>query len=133
MHQQSQTPTLEPPAGETVAQPALHLQQIYEGQAEYSTSFELVNRYTSDSRFKGLGFQAGQWFETNSDVYWYFLECLPPLHQSSGGFVVSECTMNGLHECFFEIDERYYYAVIDWTGQQSFAALWTALLAEVAL
>jgi len=112
--------------------PCPKLERIYEIEANYNKSFELINRYERGNCFNALGFRAGQWFETTQDVYWYFLECLPPLYQTSGGFIVGECTMNGLYDCFLEIDGKYYCAVVEWAGPKSFAALWTALLAEVA-
>lgn len=110
----------------------LTLVKIHDTVADYGTSFDLINRYSPENQHYETGFQAGQWFETRSDVYWHFLECLPPLHQTGGGFVVSECTMMDLYECFFEIDERYFCVVIRWTGPKSFSDLWAALLKEIA-
>jgi len=104
------------------------LEKIHDGVADYNTTFTLINRYTPSNPYKALGFRAGQWFETTEDIYSYFLGVLPPLHMTGGGFVVGECTMAGLYESFLEIDGKYYCAVIDWTGSQSFADLWTALL-----
>jgi len=115
--------------GKTAQAPSL--ERIHDGIADYDTTFALINRYERDSAHKALGFRAGQWFETTEEVYWYFLECLPPLHMTSGGFVVSECTMHGLYESFMDIDGRYYCAVVEWNDRQSFSALWTALLSEV--
>ena len=109
-----------------------HLDQIYPGQAGYTASFELINRYSGSSNYRQLGFRVGQWFETSAEIYWYFLGCLPPVHQTSGGFVMSECTMDGLHDCFLEIDGRYYCAVVKWSGPRSFAQIWTQLLMELA-
>lgn len=108
------------------------LEKIYPCIADYDTSFALINRYSDENPHNALGFRAGQWFETTEQVYWYFLECLPPLHMTGGGFVMSECTMDDLYESFLEIDGRYYCAVVAWDGPQSFSALWTALVAEVA-
>ena len=119
--EQSKHTAVEPP----------RLQRIYDGLADDAKSLELVNRYQGGNPHYARGFHAGQWFETTKETYWYFLECLPPLHMTGAGFVMTECTMNGLYDCFFEIDGRYYCAVIDWDGPRSFAALWTALLAEV--
>lgn len=108
------------------------LERIFSGVPAYSTTFELINRYSAQSPLHGIGFRDGQWFEVSEEIYWHFLEALPPLHMTSGGFVMSECTTDDLHECFFEIKGRYYCAVLAWSGPRSFAALWTALLAEVA-
>lgn len=109
------------------------LERIFPSIADHDTSFELINRYNSANVHHTLGFRAGQWFETTEQVYWYFLECLPPLHMTGGGFVMSECTTGDLYESFVEIDGRYYCAVVAWDGPQSFSALWSALLAEVAV
>lgn len=107
------------------------LQRIYDGIADYDTSFDLINRYGADNAHHAIGFRAGQWFETVESVYWYFLECLPPLHMTGRGFVMSECTMGDLYESFWEIDGRYYCAVIAWYGPSSFTALRNAIVAEV--
>ena len=112
-------------------QEAPPLQKIFEGIADHDTSFELINRYSAETPHHALGFCAGQWFETTRDVYWYFLECLPPLHMTGAGFVMSECTMGDLYESFWEIDGRYFSAVIAWKGPMSFTSLRTALVAEV--
>lgn len=118
--------------GQTQPEP-VQLDRIFEGcVADDATLLPLINRYQATSEFAHLGFRAGQWFETTEETYWHFLESVPPLYQASGGFVVGECTTGHLYESFLEIDGRFYCAVIHWQCRRSFAALWTALLAEVA-
>lgn len=119
-------------ASATAADAPPQLERIYEGVPSRGASFELLNRFQRDSRYLKLGFRAGQWFEVSEDIYWYFLEVLPPLHMSGGGFVMSECTMADLYESFFEINGRFYCAVLHWNGPASFRALHKALRAEVA-
>lgn len=124
-----QAPQTNNPQTVPARQTDLTMEQIYEGVADYATTFQLINRYSQSNPYHGLGFRAGQWFETNERIYWQFLKVLPPLHMTSGGFVMSECTMGNLYESFMELDGRYFCAVVDWNGSQSFADLWTALLA----
>jgi len=95
------------------------------------TLLPLLNRYQAASQFSEKGFQAGQWFETIEDTYWYFLETLPPLYMQSRGFVMGECITQDLYDCFFEIDGRYFCAVIKWVNAKSFSLLLAALRAEV--
>jgi hypothetical protein len=112
-------------------QPAPILQKIFEGLADDASSLELLNRYQAGNPHYARGYRAGQWFETTQETYWYFLECLPPLYMTGAAFVVIECTMNGLYDCFFEIDGRYYCAPVEWDGPGSFKALSKAMRAEV--
>lgn len=107
------------------------LVRIAGGVVEYDATFALINRYQSRSPHAALGFRAGQWFETTHEIYWYFLECLPPLHQTRCGFVMMECTMGDLYEAFFEIDGRFFCMVVSWPGAGSFDAISDALLREV--
>lgn len=107
------------------------LDRIADGRCDYDATFALINRYQASSAHAQIGFKAGQWFETTEEIYWYFLECLPPLHQTSIGFVMMECTMGDLYEAFFEIDGRYYCAVVTWPGPASFEASTAALVQEV--
>ena len=108
------------------------LEQIYVGIPSRCDIYKLINRYAADNPFHRMGFRAGQWFEVPEDIYWHFLEALPPLHMTGAGFVVGECTMDDLYHGFVEIEGRFFCAVIDWQGPRSLAAFWTALLAEVA-
>jgi len=108
-----------------------NLNRIADGVQGYDATFVLINRYQSSSPHAATGFDAGQWFETTEELYWYFLECLPPLYQNTVGFVMMECTMGDLYEAFFEIDERFYCAVVTWPGPASFEATTAALVQEV--
>ena len=104
-------------AGRPAEPPDLEL--VFEGVADRDVSFALMNRYLASNPHAARGFRAGQWFETTREVYWQCLESVPPLYMASGGFVVGECTMDDLYECFFEIDGRYFCTVIAWAGPQS--------------
>lgn len=110
---------------------ATSLKRIADGVQDYDATFALINRYQSSSPHAAIGFKAGQWFETTEELYWYFLECLPPLYQNTVGFVMMECTMGDLYEAFFEIHERFYCAVVTWPGPASFEATTAALVQEV--
>lgn len=113
----------------TATPPAL--ERIADGIMSYDATFELINRYQASSPHAATGFKAGQWFETTEDIYWYFLECLPPLHQTAQGFVVMECTMGDLYEAFFEIDNRFFCAVVQWPGAKAFHLTTQVLTREV--
>ena len=112
--------------------PIPQLERIYPGLASRSATFELLGRYSPGNAYARLGHRAGQWFEVSEDIYRHFLEVLPPLYMTSGGFVMGECTRDNLYDCFFEIRGRFYCATLAWSGPRSFAALWTALLGAVA-
>lgn len=107
------------------------LNRIADGALDYGATFALLNRYQASSPHAAIGFKAGHWFETTEEIYWYFLECLPPLHQNAAGFVKMECTMGDLYEAFLEIDGRFYCCVVTWPGQASFEATASALAQEV--
>lgn len=112
--------------------PLPQLEQIHTGVAGTAQSYALINRYARSNPHHGLGFRAGQWFETTGEVYAQFLEAVPPLDMSANGFVVGECTMEDLFEAFFRFGDRYFCAVIAWAGHGALVALEQALLAEVA-
>lgn len=123
-------PTVEAQAGhgEKTETPALH--RLVEGVAQSNDTFALLNRYTG-SRYAHLGQRAGQWFETTAEVYWYFLEQMPPMHMTGEGFIVCEAVTGTLHNAFFEFDGRYFCALIDCREQGAFDATCRALKANV--
>lgn len=112
--------------------PAPALEQIHAGVAGIAQSYALINRYARSNPYHGLGFRAGQWFETTGEVYAQFLEAVPPLDMSANGFVVGECTTEDLYEAFSQVGDRYFCVVIAWSGHGALVALEQALVAEVA-
>lgn len=108
------------------------LEQIHTGVAGVEQSYALINRYARSNPHHGLGFRAGEWFETTVEVYGQFLEAVPPLDMSAHGFVVGECTMEDLYEAFFRFGDQCFCAVIAWAGHGVLVALEQALAAEVA-
>jgi len=109
------------------------LEQIFKGVVDDDeTLIPIINRYQASSPFSDKGFRAGQWFETTEQTYWHFLETMPPLYMSAGGFVMCECITQDLYDCFLEINGRYYCVVIKWVNAKSFSLLLAALRAEVS-
>lgn len=106
------------------------MEKIFEGIADYEKSFELINRgYTPDV------FSAGQWFETTEEVYWYFLEVLPPMGFDGKDFAICEFATGNLTNAFFQINGRYFCATVDWVpgymrGQRG--AIYEAMEKEAA-
>lgn len=107
------------------------LHQIYPDIADQTTAFELINRYSSDNRFADRGFRAGQWFEITEDVYWHFLEVLPPSYMAHYGFVNCECVTNNLYDGFVEHRGRFFNIVTIGPGHDPFSALARRLISEV--
>lgn len=107
------------------------LTQIFDGVADHETTFALLNRYGATSPFAHLGIRAGQWFETTEDHYWHFLECMPPLHMHSNGFIVCECVTGDLYTGFITIDERFFCITTRWQGPKAFDDLGRSLINEV--
>lgn len=48
--------------------------------------------------------------ETTEEVYWYFLEIMPPLAWSGGCFSVCEAYTDNVYSSFFRIGDRYFHA-----------------------
>jgi hypothetical protein len=106
----------------------MNLRKIFDGVADNAKTFELINRgYSPDV------FSAGDWFETGSDEYWYFLECLPPLDYARGAFSMSEFSTGYLTNAFIERAGRFYCLTIERKGPADFSAAiraFDALLAD---
>ena len=80
---------------------------IHEGCADRAQAFKLINRgYGPDQMF------AGQYFETNGEVFDYFLETLPPLDHTADGFSLSEFSTDTLTDAFIRIAGRVYCLTI---------------------
>ena len=82
----------------------MELEQLKEGVADYDKSFEIINR---------ANVRAGQWFETNAEVYDYFLGCLPPMDFAGCGFTMCEFYSGTLTNAFFKYDGRYFCMMIN--------------------
>jgi len=131
MHIQDDTDLMGWLDGPVVQAATTPLTKIHDGVADYSLTFQLINRSTNASTHSSIGFKAGHWFETTEDIYWYFLEVLPPMHMGPSGFVMSECTVGNLYHAFADFNGRYFCLVVDWQGQQTFKALLSQLRLEV--
>lgn len=105
----------------------MKLTKIYDGVADYEQSFALINRgYEPDQFF------AGQWFETTEEVYWYFLEVLPPLDFYGAGFSLCEFASGYLTNAFMKFRGRYYCVTIERKNAADFEAWVGAMMREQA-
>jgi hypothetical protein len=85
----------------------MQFRKIFEGTADEPKTFELINRgYSPDV------FQAGDWFECQEDEYFYFLECMPPMDFSFGGFSMCEFSTGNLTNAFVKRAGRNYCLTI---------------------
>lgn len=83
--------------------------------AEHDETFALINRgYTPDV------FKAGQWFETTEEMYWYFLEVLPPLHFDGRAFMMCEASTCILSNAFVQIGKRFFCLTVEHAGTTPF-------------
>lgn len=104
----------------------MKLTKICDGQADREKTFELINRgYGPDQFF------AGQWFETNEECYWYFLECLPPMDFSGSGFSMCEFSTGYLTNAFFERGGKFYCMTIERQNAGDFYKWMKALFDEI--
>lgn len=79
--------------------------------ARHEETFALINRgYGPDQR------KAGQWFETTEEMYWHFLEVLPPRHFGGGAFMMCEKSTCTLSDAFVQQGERYFCLTVDHTA-----------------
>lgn len=93
----------------------MHFRKIHEGKADHAMTFELINRgYGPDV------YRAGDWFETNGEDFWYFLECLPPMDMKDGAFSVCEFSTGYLTNAFVAIDGRFYCLTIERKSRADF-------------
>lgn len=103
---------------------SLNFEKISDGVADREKTFELINRgYGPDQRF------AGQWFETTEEIYWYFLEVLPPHDFTGDGFSMSEFATGSLTDAFVRIGERYFCLCISRETPRDFTVAMTAFKA----
>lgn len=98
-----------------------------------AAALDLINRYSSSNANAHLGYAAGQWFEITEDVYWYFLEVLPPSYMSHFGFINCECVTNNLYDGFVEHQGRFYTIVTRGPGANPFSDLATQLIKQVTV
>lgn len=104
----------------------MQFRKLFEGQASEAKTFELINRgYSPDV------FRAGDFFEIGEAEYWYFLECLPPMDFSLGGFSMCEFATGNLTNAFFERDGRFWCLTIERKSAADFAA-WARAFSPVA-
>ena len=108
------------------------LKQIQTGVCERKKAFQLLNRYSADNPYREIGLKAGHWFETTEEVYWYFLEVLPPSFMDTYGFINCECVTHNLYDGFVETKGRYFSLMTFGPGQRPFAELARRLIAEVS-
>ena len=71
----------------------------------------------------------GQWFETTEEIYWYFLECLPPLDFTGDGFSMCEFSTGYLTNAFFDFRGKFYCMTIERKAPGDFGAYARALYA----
>lgn len=108
------------------------LKQIQSGICERAQAFQLLNRYSADNPYRNLGLKAGHWFETTEEVYWYFLEVLPPSFMAHYGFINCECVTHNLYDGFVETKGRYFSLMTFGPDEQPFAGLARRLITEVS-
>ena len=109
----------------------IRLHQIQPGVLDMDAAIDLINRYSASNANAHLGYQPGQWFEVTEDVYWYFLEVLPPSYMSHFGFINCECVTNNLYDGFVEHKGRFFNLVTSGPGANPFSALATHLIKQV--
>ena len=116
----------------TATQTPVHLRQIHTDVLGMDDAFTLINRYAGDNPFAHLGYRPGQWFEVTDDVYWYFLEVLPPSYMSHAGFINCECVTNNLYDGFVEHKGRFFNLVTTGPNAHPFTDPAKALIQQVA-
>lgn len=89
--------------------------KLFEGVAERDQHFKLLN---DPARSYPNRPNAGEWWETTEEMYWYFLECLPPLGQNGMGFLMSEFNHDSVTCAYYELydadnKKRYFCAYVD--------------------
>ena len=103
-----------------------NFQKISEGVSGEADTFKLLNRgYTPDVR------QAGQWFETEPEMYEYFLGILPPKHWQGSAFVMSEAATEFLSDAWIKIGDRAFCLAVQNTGERAFVETVQAFRAHV--
>ena len=92
----------------------MEYRKIYDGIADSSKTFELLNRHNGAPWDKPDSLWLGEWWEIEEEEYNYFLECLPPMGWSSYGFAMSEFTSGNITSGFFNTAGRWFTMSIDW-------------------
>ena len=100
----------------------MQFRKLFEGQASEAKAFELINRGYSPDGYSPDVFRAGDFFEIGEAEYWYFLECLPPMDFSQGGFSMCEFATGNLTNAFFERDGRFWCLTIERKSAADFAS-----------
>ena len=92
----------------------MNFHKIYDGVADRSKTFELLNRHSGPPWVRPDSVWAGEWWEIEEDEYYYFLEVLPPMAWEHHGFAMCEFTSGNVTSAFYNIRGRFFHVSLVW-------------------
>lgn len=72
-----------------------------------------LDHYWNASTAQHAEIMLGKYAEITNEVYWYFLEILPPIQFRNGHFAMIERQRDNITSAFFEIAGRFFWSYVD--------------------